>query len=360
MNSKSVFPISLFLLNATLTFGQIRYDESRLQWRLDSDQMTYVIGVNQQKMVQSLYWGPRLSSGSEIPKAKMGAESSSFDPSMSTTQLEYPAWGAGLSTEPALKVTSSNGDRTLVLEYSSANLNGDLLELRLRDQVQPIAVHLFYRVFEDQGIIARWSKIENLGDKPIVVEQVASATWNLPSGSGYEWSWLTGRWAAEWQLHTASIQTGAMVIESRRGSTSHQANPWFSVGRSGETTEEDGPVWFGELGWSGSWRMVVESTPFDQVRITAGYNPFDFAYTSSPRESPWRLLCFMRASPSTATVAHRARCTDSSSSPSCHNTPHQSRGPSSTTHGRLQVSLSMRAISSLWRRRPQSSVLSDS
>jgi len=285
MNSKSVFPIGLFLLNATLTFGQIRYDESRLQWRLDSDQMTYVIGVNQQKMVQSLYWGPRLSFGSEIPKAKMGAESSSFDPSMSTTQLEYPAWGAGLSTEPALKVTSSNGDRTLVLEYSSANLNGDLLELTLRDRVQPIAVRLFYRVFEDQGIIARWSKIENLGDKPIVVEQVASATWNLPPGSGYEWSWLTGRWAAEWQLHTASIQTGAMVIESRRGSTSHQANPWFSVGRSGETTEEDGPVWFGELGWSGSWRMVVESTPFDQVRITAGYNPFDFAYKLSPGES---------------------------------------------------------------------------
>ncbi len=51
------------------------------------------------------------------------------------------------------------------------------------------------------------------------------------------------------------------------------------------TTEEDGPVWFGELGWSGSWRMVVESTPFDQVRITAGYNPFDFAYKLSPGES---------------------------------------------------------------------------
>src|SRR6266550_5529556 len=107
MNSKSLFPIGLFLLKATLTVGQIRYDESQLQWRLDSDKMTYVIGVNEQKIVQSLYWGPRLSSGSEIPKAKMDAKGSSFDPSISTTQLEYPAWGAGLSTEPVLKVTSS-------------------------------------------------------------------------------------------------------------------------------------------------------------------------------------------------------------------------------------------------------------
>ena len=36
--------------------------------------MTYVIGVNEQKMVQSLYWGSRLSFSSEIPKAKTGAE----------------------------------------------------------------------------------------------------------------------------------------------------------------------------------------------------------------------------------------------------------------------------------------------
>ena len=86
MNSKSLFPIG-FLLNASLTFGQIHYDESQLQWRLDSGQMTYVIGVNDQKMVQSLYWGSKLSSGSEIPKAKMDAKGSFFDPSISTTQL---------------------------------------------------------------------------------------------------------------------------------------------------------------------------------------------------------------------------------------------------------------------------------
>ena len=68
MNSKSVFFIGFFLLNAAVTF---RYDESRqIQWRPDSHQMTYVIGVNEKKMVQSLYWGPRLSSGSETSSAR--------------------------------------------------------------------------------------------------------------------------------------------------------------------------------------------------------------------------------------------------------------------------------------------------
>jgi hypothetical protein len=60
MNSKSLFPIGLFLLNASLTFGQIHDDESRLQWRLDSGQMTYVMGVNDQKMSPEPLLGPQI------------------------------------------------------------------------------------------------------------------------------------------------------------------------------------------------------------------------------------------------------------------------------------------------------------
>ena len=78
---------------------------------------------------------------------------------------------------------------------------------------------------------------------------------------------------------------GARVLESRRGSTGHQTNPWFSIGKTSETTETDGPVWFGELGWSGSWRLTVEQTALAQIRITGGYNPFDFSYPLAPGAS---------------------------------------------------------------------------
>ena len=145
-------------------------------------------------------------------------------------------------------------------------------------------MHLFYRVYP-QGMIARWSRIENLSQSPFRVEQAMSAVWNLPQDTGYSLSWLTGQWAAEWQLHTAPLETGAQLLESRRGSTSHQANPWFAIGRTEQTTETAGPVWFGELGWSGSWRMVVESTALHNVRVTAGYNPYDFSYALAPGQS---------------------------------------------------------------------------
>ena len=42
--------------------------------------------------------------------------------------------------------------------------------------------------------------------------------------------------------------------------------------------EEHGEVWFGALGWSGSWRITVEQDQLDAVRVTGGFNPFDFGY----------------------------------------------------------------------------------
>ncbi len=262
----------------------IRSVPEREQWYLNAGESTYVVGVDERRMPETLYWGPRLPESAKLPKAHSAPERASFDAPVNTTALEYPAWGEGLFTEPALKADSPNGDRTLVLTFENASVTGSQLEIVLRDTTQPLRVHLFYRVYRE-GVIARWSKIENVGKGLFTLEQAASAVWNLPAQTDYQVSSLTGQWGGEWQLHTAALQPGARVLESRRGSTGHQTNPWFAIGREGMTTETSGPVWFGELGWSGSWRMTLERTALDHVRITAGYSPFDFAWTLKPGES---------------------------------------------------------------------------
>jgi len=55
--------------------------------------------------------------------------------------------------------------------------------------------------------------------------------------------------------------------------------------QAGDTDENHGEVWFGALAWSGSWRIVVEQDQLDAVRITGGFNPFDFGYVLHPGES---------------------------------------------------------------------------
>ena len=277
-----------FFLFVFVLAGQARADiqfvAERKVWILQAGESTYAFGVNERGELQAIYWGPRIARQEDLHAAQSRAEVASFDLSSTTTPQEYPGWGSELYNEPAVKATYADGNRDVVLHYVRQNIDGNTLEVELKDISTALEVHLFYRVFPETGVLERWSRIENHTQQAITLESAQSAAWTLPHGVGYGWHYLTGHWGAEWQLHSEALQTGAHVIESRRGSTSHQANPWFAIDRPGETTEENGPVWFGALGWSGSWRITVEQTAMQQVRVTGGFNPFDFGYQLKPGE----------------------------------------------------------------------------
>jgi alpha-galactosidase len=281
-------PGLLLLLGAWLAVPKARADidyfaDSKV-WVLQARETTYAFGVNERGELQSIYWGQRVSRHGDFHSAQGRGDVASFDLSTTTTPQEYPGWGAELYNEPALKATYADGNRDVVLHFVSQKIDGDTLEIELKDVASALEVHLYYQVFDDTGIVERWSRIVNKTDQAITLESAQSAAWTLPRGEGYGWHYLTGHWGAEWQLHSEPLQTGARVIESRRGSTSHQANPWFAIDRPLQTTEESGPVWFGALGWSGSWRITVEQTAMQQVRVTGGFNPFDFGYRLKPGE----------------------------------------------------------------------------
>ncbi len=278
--------LALFLLLSPWLRAKadIQYFPERKVWVLQAGETTYAFGVNERGELQSIYWGQRVTRDADFPAAHSRPEVASFDLSTTTTPQEYPGWGAGLYTEPALKATYANGNRDVVLHYVEQHLDGNTLEVMLKDIDSALEVHLYYRVYPETGILERWSRIQNKTDQAITLESAQSASWTLPHGEGYGWHYLTGHWGAEWQLHSEPLQTGARVIESRRGSTSQQSNPWFAIDRPQQTTEESGPVWFGALGWSGSWRITVEQTAMQQVRVTGGFNPFDFGYRLKPGE----------------------------------------------------------------------------
>ena len=261
-------------------------------FRLDGGNSTYAFGVNERGELQTLYWGERLGPNDKIPAAHSLMEWASFDSSNTTTPQEYAGWGAGLFTEPALKVSFADGNRDLVLHFVRATPDGSQsLEVLLKDISREVYVTLKYSIDAESGILSRSANIENREKQPIVIEQAAAAQWTLPPDR-YTLSYLTGRWAGEWTLNQEPIHAGARVIESRRGSTGHQANPWFAISRDASqrnvgpltAPEEYGEVWFGALAWSGSWRFTIEVSQLDFVRVTGGFNPFDFRYKLNPGE----------------------------------------------------------------------------
>jgi alpha-galactosidase len=279
---------SLILLAALIlpafAADPIRFLPDRKIFVLDAGPSSYVIGVNERAELQPLYWGPHLWRDEDYAPARRGGFWASFDFPSTTTPFEYPGYGEGIFAEPCLKVTLSNGVRDLVLKYQSHQIKGDTLEIQTRDMKYDLAVALHYRVYP-QGIIEKHSVITNRLQNPVTLESAQSAAWHLPAGEGYRLTYLTGRWAGETQLIREDIHVGMKVLESRRGNTSHQLNPWFAIDGPARASEESGWVWFGALGWSGNWRITVEQTPHQQVRVVGGFNPFDFSYPLKPGES---------------------------------------------------------------------------
>lgn len=280
-----MMPLAL-IAGAVIASAQpsVEYRPDRKLWILRTSVSTYALGVNQRGELQETYWGDALWRSGDLPAAGGGHELSSFDPAQSTEAEEFPGWGGTRYLEPCLKLTRANGDRDLVLHYASHQISGDELSIVLKDIRDELFVTLHYRVYPGEGVIRKYATFENKTSQPVHVESFQSGVWYPPHGNGYRLSYVTGRWAAEDQLTREDIHTGIKVIESRKGHTSHNANPWFEID-DGAAQEEHGRVWFGALGWSGNWRLAVERTPYAQVRVTGGWNTFDFGYVVAPGAS---------------------------------------------------------------------------
>ena len=264
---------------------RILYDETAHTFRMDGAGVSYAFGVNQNGEVQTLYWGRRLQPADPIVPASADRGTSSFDLPVNATPQEFTGWGGGLIVVPDLKISFPDGNRDLVLHYASHTIRDNTLTVRLKDIGRDVFVDLIYRMDEGTGVLARRARIENRTKLPFTIEQVFAATWNLVPSNGYQLHYLTGRWAGEWNLQQVPLHPGKIVLESRRGSTGDEVNPWFAIERSGQPDQDVGDVWFGALGWSGSWQINVETDWQNRVRITGGYTPFDFSYVLAPGES---------------------------------------------------------------------------
>jgi alpha-galactosidase len=263
---------------AQAAVAHIGFDGQTRVFRLDAAGTSYIFGINEAGELQALYWGARLPDSDHFAAAHSRPGLASFDPPVDVTPQEYVAWGGGLYVEPDLKITFPDGNRDLVLKYVSHRIDGNQLFVTMKDIALSVYVELQYTIDPETGIIRRAAKIENRTDGTFTVEQAFSATWNLPRGDNYRLRYLTGRWAAEWTVQQQRIEPGEIVLQSRRGTTGHQNNPWFAVDREGNTDPEHGRVWFGALGWSGSWEITVEQNQVRGIRVSGGFNSFDYGY----------------------------------------------------------------------------------
>ena len=249
-------------------------------WVLETDHSGYALGINTEGLLSHAYWGSRLPRVEDYPSPPVGQKWASFNDAAHLTPEEVPTARGMKFTQPAIMVRFADGVRDLRLTFdSSEDKKGSLPELCLHfvDEHYPLRVNLYYRLYEKDDLIERWISIVNLGDDPVELTRVLSASWNLPPGEGYFLSHLTGRWNDEMHHHREPLTRGIKSLESRRLTTSHHHNPWFAID-SGDAAEDHGKVWFGVLEWSGNWKIEAEVTDFASTRVHVGLNDWDFAW----------------------------------------------------------------------------------
>lgn len=270
-------------LRSGVAQAPIRFNPDDHVFRIDGRDSAYAFGVTDSGLLRSIYWGGRLSQNDPLPVPSQKENAwIPFETAADLTPQEYGGWGGGMYVEPALKITFPDGNRDLVLKYVSHNLKGNILDILLKDISRNVLVTLHYSVDPLTGILGRSASMQNQTGEPLTILQAAAASLNLPRCGHCTLNYLTGRWANEFNLQQQDIHPGKTVLESRRGSTGHQNNPWFAIERSKSEDEDHGDVWFGALAWSGSWSITIEEDSVSRIHIVAGYNPFDFSYKLDP------------------------------------------------------------------------------
>ncbi|OUC50151.1 hypothetical protein B7939_13515, partial [Eggerthia catenaformis] len=80
------------------------------------------------------------------------------------------------------------------------------------------------------------------------------------------------------------LVTGVQSVESRRGASSHQQNPFIALLRK-NVDEDHGEVYAFNLVYSGNFLAQIEVDQFQTARVSMGINPFDFTWLLEPGES---------------------------------------------------------------------------
>ncbi|USB34331.1 alpha-galactosidase [Paenibacillus sp. YPG26] len=286
----------------------IQFDTSRQIFHLQTDNTSYVIQIVRGYAAQ-LYWGKRIRSISSASSLRYVDRSFSpnIDPddaafSLDVLPQEYPAYGHTDFRNPAYQIQLENGTTVTDLKYNTHRIikgkppvaglpatyveqaeEADTLEIELVDSVINLKVILTYSVFEKLNAITRSVNFTNEGKQDLKILRALSMSVDLPDDQ-YDVLHLSGAWADERNVERRPLTRGHQLIESRRGASSHQQNPFLALLRQG-ADENQGEVYGFSLVYSGNFVAGVEVDQYRTSRVSLGINPFDFSWLLNPGES---------------------------------------------------------------------------
>ena len=286
----------------------IWYCEKNQEFFLETEKTSYVLKVLSNGCLYHRYYGQKIDRDdmSYYNFSRRFDYASTFELegkmfSMDALPQECPTKGRGDFRFPAILVENEYGQSVNELTYKTHTITKgkpsfpempqldaraedcDTLEVIMEDAVSGFEVSLFYSVFEKENIIARRSVVRNVSDKKLKILNAASLCVDVESRE-FELVTLEGAWARERHIERYPVHHGMATIESRRGTSSHQLNP-FAAMVTKNTDEDHGEVYATALVYSGDFKISAEKDHYGNIRFMAGLNPETFSWNLSAGES---------------------------------------------------------------------------
>lgn len=287
----------------------IYYDSERNGFILATRNTTYQMQISNLGHLLHLYYGRKLKGNMEhiyipqdcgfspnpyelrferswsmdlLPQEYSGANTGDFRLSSLNLVAKNGAWGADLRYVKFEILPRKYSVHGMPSAFDRDN-EAQTLSITLKDSASNLEVELLYGVYEQQDVITRAVRLTNTGMTSVRLEKAASVCLDIPFG---EWDMIhfVGRHIMERTMTRVPLTTGIQTIASRRGTSSHQHNP-FVIICDPSATEDFGDCYGLMLAYSGSHRTDIEIDQRGSLRAVSGIHDEQFCWKLEPLES---------------------------------------------------------------------------
>lgn len=279
----------------------IHFDEENKIFHLKNDHISYILGVEEKGLLAHLYYGKAVSGyhgGRNYPRFERSFSFNFEDDqkrvySRDTLLQEVSTFGGGDFRIPSLEISDEEASSQSDFRYDSyriyqgkTSLEGlpatfvehkeeaETLEICMKDVSRNLRLYISYTLFRDLPVMTRSHRLVNEGNQAIHIKKLASLSLDLPAEHG-ETIHLPGAWGNERNLQRETLTRGIHTFDSKRGTSSHQENPFVALVNS-DTTENKGSAFGFALIYSGDHEETLEVDQYHQVRLTMGINSYGF------------------------------------------------------------------------------------
>jgi len=290
----------------------ILYSESKNLFHIQTESCSYMLKILPSGHLTHLYYGKKVRHNDNFENfdreknLAMGSMTSYDEAkpgfSLNHEMLEYSSSGKGDYRDPSISLTSADGNRTFDFLYDSHTITEGkkpleglpssqaaedetiyTLEVMLTDQVYNVSLVLSYSTYPDKDIITRNTKIINNSAAIIAIDKVSSVSLDFDHFD-FDLITLDGAWIRERHVHRRTLDHGKTEINSRKGVSSPDHNP-FLILCDEETTEKHGNSYGFALMYSGNHSCSAEVDTHDNTRVQLGINHFDFVWNLNQGDS---------------------------------------------------------------------------